>query len=207
MLVAAPTYCASVPCRLTICSHVTMSQVCQIPNLNSLGLVMEQCHTSLRQKIEKCRENGQSFAEFYLWDFLVDACNALGFMHGQGYFHTVLKPENIFFQGKKSILFTLILSCFLFTLPVGLQLRIDDFGLAKFQDNIKHIIQENPTYAAPEVLEGKCYNHKSVSVTFLACSLVSGLVFFRKDSPGDDESCSFWQLFIRFAYNCSIDDS
>jgi eukaryotic-like serine/threonine-protein kinase len=104
---------------------------------------------------------------------MVDVCRAIGFAHSQGVLHRDIKPSNIMIDAKH-------------------QIRVTDFGLAKFADSADSLTRTGavigtPSYMSPEQASGRSASVGSRSDVYslgaVLYHLLTGRPPFIADSP------------------------
>ena len=97
----------------------------------------------LGQYIEKHKRKHQKITEIKIWNFFIQACLGIQYLHSQRILHRDLKSSNLFLSKKG-------------------QLKIGDLGVAKqLNEKYTKTIVGTPYYLAPELCEEKPYNNKS----------------------------------------------
>jgi eukaryotic-like serine/threonine-protein kinase len=95
--------------------------------------------------------------------------DALHYAHGQHVVHRDIKPANVMFD------------------PVGGELKITDFGIARLTDSSRTrtgVVLGTPSFMSPEQLQGRVVTGSSdlFSLAVTACQLLTGQLPFRADS-------------------------
>lgn len=95
----------------------------------------------LGQYLEK--QKGKLLAESTIWDFFIQTCLGIQYLHGRRVLHRDLKTTNLFLDQSG-------------------KLKIGDLGVAKeLKTNHTTTIVGTPYYLSPELCEEKPYNNKS----------------------------------------------
>jgi serine/threonine protein kinase len=125
-----------------------------------LYMLMELCHDNLAHWLEhesQPRDYHECMKKF------MNICNGIEYIHGKGFFHRDLKPNNILISLNND-------TC-----------KIADFGLAKLNETAANCSHTSgigtPIYAAPEQLENTHYDNK-VDLFSLGLILMEFLVEF-----------------------------
>ena len=110
----------------------------------SLFMILEYMEGGdLGQYIEKHKRKHQKITEIKIWNFFIQACLGIQYLHSQRILHRDLKSSNLFLSKKG-------------------QLKIGDLGVAKqLNEKYTKTIVGTPYYLAPELCEEKPYNNKS----------------------------------------------
>lgn len=118
-----------------------------IDNPSGLPLLpMEYCNRGNLRTMLQQLQNSSGLQEEQVRTVLGDTAGALSYLHRRDIVHRDFKPENVVVQedaGRKG----------------GLVFKLIDLGLAKEDNDTKQSIVGTPNYVAPEILQGKPYNH------------------------------------------------
>mmetsp|Transcript_28328 Transcript_28328/g.25030 ORF Transcript_28328/g.25030 Transcript_28328/m.25030 type:complete len:220 (+) Transcript_28328:185-844(+) len=96
----------------------------------------------------------EEMARFYF----LQLCDALGYIHGKGIYHSDIKLSNVL-------------------LDKNYNLKLSDFGLSSYKTT-SQTMKGSGEYMAPEIYQGKAHNNASVDI-FAAGVLLFGMVFGR----------------------------
>ncbi|KAL0277007.1 UNVERIFIED_CONTAM: hypothetical protein PYX00_004441 [Menopon gallinae] len=120
-----------------------------------LNIIMEYCENGdLHKKIKEKRVMNECFSDNEIFDYFVQICLAVEYIHEQKILHRDLKTKNIF-------------------LTKGNLVKLGDFGVAKVLENSFELASTcigSPYYISPEICENKPYNKKS-DIWALGCVL------------------------------------
>ena len=119
----------------------------------------------LAQRIEAQAAGRTPFPEAQVLDWFVQLCLALKHAHDRKVLHRDLKPQNVFLTRKNFV-------------------RLGDFGISKVLAGTMAVASTcvgTPLYLAPELCEGKLYNH-SCDVWSLGVILYEMLASRRRSS-------------------------
>merc|ERR1711871_181688 len=142
---------------------------------DQMVIIMEACKGG--ELFDRIIEKGH-FSERMAAETMEEACSALMYMHANGICHRDLKPENLLYENDDE----------------DAAIKLADFGLASIEEKhrVGHDVMSTqcgtPGYIAPEILQGKAYNHAvdmwAMGVIFYI--MMSGLVPFPDDDDQDD---------------------
>ena len=80
---------------------------------SQLIIIMEYCEVGdLAYHIKKKQQKGEKFSEMEIFQWFVQVCMALEYVHGRKVIHRDIKTQNIFLTGNKTI-------------------KVGDFGISK----------------------------------------------------------------------------
>ena len=120
-----------------------------------LTIVMEYCEVGdLSYHIKRRQKDARPFDEDLIWNWFIQICLALEFIHGRKVLHRDIKSSNIFLTGNNTV-------------------KLGDFGISKVLENTNEhamTVIGTPYYMSPEVCENKPYTFKS-DVWALGCVL------------------------------------
>lgn len=125
-----------------------------------VNIVMECCERGDLHKLLKKRKDPTDkqkhkyLGENVVWNFFIQICIGLHYMHANNILHRDLKTLNIFLTKDNKI-------------------RIGDLGVAKILDNLENFVTSKvgtPYYLSPEACEDRPYNNKS-DIWALGCIL------------------------------------
>jgi len=121
---------------------------------NSLIIIMEYCEVGdLAYHIKrKIAQDGEIFTEMEIFNWFVQICLALEYVHARRVIHRDIKTQNIFLTGNNTI-------------------KLGDFGISKVLESTTQVaitVVGTPYYMAPEACESKPYTSKS-DVWALGC--------------------------------------
>ena len=112
---------------------------------NKLIIVMEYCEQGdLSKLIQRQRLKKKPFEEKLIWQYFLQICLGLKYLHDNKILHRDVKTLNVFITGSG-------------------QIRIGDLGVAKslmFTNNANTMVG-TPYYLSPEICNEKSYDHKS----------------------------------------------
>jgi len=101
-----------------------------------LVIIMEYCEVGdLSFHIKRRQANGQHFTETEIFNWFVQLCLALEYIHGRKVLHRDLKSQNIFLTGNNTV-------------------KLGDFGISRVLENTVAVAQTvvgTPYYMSPEV--------------------------------------------------------
>ena len=131
-----------------------------IADENKVNILMEFCekgdlHKMLRKRKDTSDKGKHKYlSENMVWNFFIQICIGLHYMHSNNILHRDLKTLNIFLTKETKI-------------------KIGDLGVAKILENFDNFVTSKvgtPYYLSPEVCEDRPYNSKS-DIWSLGCIL------------------------------------
>lgn len=116
---------------------------------------MEYCEVGdLNYHIKRKLKNDEHFSETQIFNWFIQICLALEYVHGRRVIHRDLKSQNIFLTGNNTI-------------------KLGDFGISRVLENTHAAAQTvvgTPYYMSPEACQSQPYTSKS-DVWGLGCIL------------------------------------
>jgi NIMA (never in mitosis gene a)-related kinase len=114
--------------------------------LDLLIIIMEYCEVGdLSYHIQRKIKKGEFFSETQIFNWFIQICLALEYVHGRRVIHRDLKAKNIFLTGN-------------------LNVKLGDFGISKVLDNSNAAavtVVGTPYYLSPEACQSQPYTSKS----------------------------------------------
>lgn len=104
--------------------------------------------------IKRRQQNGERFTETEIFNWFVQLCLALDYIHGRKVLHRDLKTQNVFLTGNNTV-------------------KLGDFGISRVLENTNGAamtVVGTPYYMSPEVCQNQPYTFKS-DVWALGCVL------------------------------------
>jgi NIMA (never in mitosis gene a)-related kinase len=107
---------------------------------------MEYCEVGdLSYHIKRKVKNSESFSEAEIFNWFIQICLALEYVHGRRIIHRDLKAQNIFLTGNNTI-------------------KLGDFGISRVLQNstaMANTVVGTPYYMSPEACQSQPYTSKS----------------------------------------------
>lgn len=120
-----------------------------------LIIVMEYCEVGdLSFHIKRKLQKNENFTETEIFNWFVQLCLSLEYIHGRKVMHRDLKTQNVFLTGNNTV-------------------KLGDFGISKVLENTNGAamtVVGTPYYMSPEVCQNQPYTFKS-DVWALGCVL------------------------------------
>lgn len=111
-----------------------------------LIIIMEYCEVGdLSYHIKRKVKNGEFFNEGEIFNWFIQICLALEYVHARRVIHRDLKTQNIFLTGNLTV-------------------KLGDFGISRVLENSNAAamtVVGTPYYMSPEACESKPYTNKS----------------------------------------------
>ena len=104
--------------------------------------------------IKRKQQKNETFSEVEIFNWFVQICLALEYVHGRKVIHRDIKTQNIFLTGNNTV-------------------KVGDFGISKVLESTTQVavtVVGTPYYMAPEACQSEPYTSKS-DVWALGCIL------------------------------------
>jgi len=114
--------------------------------LEQLIIIMEYCEVGdISYHIKRKVKNKEFFSEQEIFNYFIQICLALEYVHGRRIIHRDLKSQNIFLTGNNTI-------------------KLGDFGISRVLENsnaMANTVVGTPYYMSPEACQSQPYTSKS----------------------------------------------
>lgn len=120
-----------------------------------MAIIMEYCEVGdLAYHIKRKQAKSEHFTEMEIFNWFVQICLALEYVHARKVIHRDIKTQNVFLTGNNTI-------------------KVGDFGISKVLESttqVANTVVGTPYYMAPEACQSEPYTSKS-DVWALGCIL------------------------------------